>query len=400
VNAFAPATRLSRKAQLVMLARNGGFMTRFLLAALMALALAAPAQAGIAVLAWGGLNTGEGKAQGVDLYVLTNARGMEARITNYGGIITAIKVPGRDGQMADVVQGFDSLADYTSQDYKGRYGAIIGRFANRIMNNTYSVNNVSYRITRDAYTLNAGINKPYDERVWDARTKDGDEPQLILSLLDRNGTMGFPGTVRVQVTYTLTRDNALRIAYRAISDKDTVISLTNHAYFNLAGDTSGPVLDHLLTVNADAITAGDLKTNTPTGEIRPVAGTAFDFRTPTPIGKNINAPDPAIQQAKGFDQNYALNGARGTLRLAARLEDPKSGRVMEEWTTQDGLQVYSANYSPPSVGIAKGYAVHSAVALEAQAFPNAPNVPSFPSAVLKQDTVYTQVTEYRFSVAP
>jgi aldose 1-epimerase len=373
-------------------------MTKFLLAALMALTL--PAHAGIAVQAWGGLKDGEGKAHGVDLYVLTNAKGMEARITNYGGIITAIKVRGRDGAMADVVQGFNSLADYTSQDYKGRYGAIIGRFANRIMNNTYSVNNVSYHITRDAYTLNSGVNKPYDERVWDAKTKDGDEPQLILSLLDRNGTMGFPGTLRVQVTYTLTRDNALRIAYRAISDKDTVISLTNHAYFNLAGDTSGPVLDHLLTVNADTITAGDLKTNTPTGEIRPVVGTAFDFRTPTPIGKNINDPDPAIQHAKGFDQNYALNGARGALRLAARLEDPKSGRVMEEWTTQDGLQVYSANYSPPSAGLAKGYAVHSAVALEAQAFPNAPNVPSFPSAVLKQDTVYTQVTEYRFSTMP
>lgn len=375
-------------------------MHKFLLAALMALALAAPAQAGIAVLAWGGLNNGEGKTKGVDLYVLTNVRGMEVRITNYGGIITAIKARGRDGQLANVVQGFDSLSDYTSQDYKGRYGAIIGRFANRIMNNSYIVNNVSYHITRDAYTLNSGVNKPYDERVWDARTQDGDEPQLILSLLDRNGTMGFPGTVRVQVTYTLTRDNVLRIGYRAISDKDTVISLTNHAYFNLAGDASGPVLDHLLTVNADAITAGDLKTNTPTGEMRPVAGTAFDFRTPTPIGKNINAPDPAIQQAKGFDQNYALNGTRGTLRLAARLEDPLSGRVMEEWTTQDGLQVYSANYSPPSVGLAKGYAVHSAVALEAQAFPNAPNIPSFPSAVLKQGTIYSQVTEYRFSVAP
>ncbi len=375
-------------------------MNRFLVTALMALSFSLPAKAGIAVQAWGGLkNDKEDRGQGVDLYILTNARGMEARIANYGGIITAIKAPGRDGKMADVVQGFDSLADYTSTDYKGRYGATIGRFANRIKDNSFRLNNVSYHIARDAYTLKESQNKPYDERVWSASAKDGDEPQLTLSLIDRNGTMGFPGTVRVQVTYTLTRNNVLRMDYRARSDKDTVISLTNHAYFNLAGDASGPVLDHLLTVNADAITAGDAS-NTPTGEMRPVAGTAFDFRTPTPIGRNINAPDPAIQKARGFDQNYAINGTRGTLRLAARLEDPKSGRVMEEWTTQDGVQVYSANYSPPSVGIAKGYAIHSAVALEAQAFPNAPNIPSFPSAVLPADTIYNQTTEYRFSVAP
>jgi aldose 1-epimerase len=211
--------------------------------------------------------------------------------------------------------------------------------------------------------------------------------------------MGFPGTVRVSVTYTLTRNNVLRINYRAVSDKDTVISLTNHAYFNMAGEVSGPILDQLLTVNADAITTVDAQ-NVPTGGLRSVAGTAFDFRTPTPIGAHINDPDPAIQRAKGFDQNYALNGNPGTLRLAARLEDPKSGRVMEEWTTQAGLQVYTANYSPPPVGLAKGYAVHSAVALEAQAFPNAPNVPSFPSTVLPRDTTWTEVTEYRFKVAP
>jgi aldose 1-epimerase len=172
--------------------------------------------------------------------------------------------------------------------------------------------------------------------VWSAQTKDGAEPQLILSLLDRNGTMGFPGTVRVQVTYTLTKNNVLRIDYRARSDKDTIISLTNHAYFNMAGDASGPVLDQLLTVNANAITAGDDK-NVPTGEMRSVAGTAFDFRTPTPIGAHINDPDPAIARARGFDQNYAINGPPGTLRLAARLEDPKAGRVLEEWTTQAGL---------------------------------------------------------------
>jgi aldose 1-epimerase len=370
------------------------FMKTITLAGLMLLAIALPAEAAITVQAWGGVD-----AKGVDLFTLTNARGMEAKITNYGAVITSIRVPGRDGKPANVVQGFDRLEDYTSPDYRGRYGAIIGRFANRIKDNTYQINRVTYRVTRDAYILKQANNKPYDERVWTAQTKDSDEPQLILSLIDRSGTMGFPGTVRVQVTYTLTRNNVLRIGYRAISDKPTIISLTNHAYFNMAGDASGPVLDQLLTVNADAITAVDEK-NVPTGEIRPVAGTAFDFRKATPIGAHINDPDPAIQRAKGFDQNYAINGAPGTLRLAARLQDPKSGRMLEEWTTQAGLQVYSANYTPPAVAVAKGYAIHSAVALEAQAFPNAPNIPSFPSTLLPQDTVYTEVTEYRFSVAP
>lgn len=360
----------------------------------LALSLAGPAQAAITSQSWGGLD-----GKGVDLFTLTNAKGMEARITNYGGVITSIRVPDKNVTMANVVQGFDSLNDYTSIDYKGRYGALIGRFANRIKDNAFSIGNLNYRISRDAYVLKESNNKPYDERVWDARTRDGDEPQLILSLLDRNGTMGFPGTLRVEVTYTLTRNNVLRIAYRAISDKDTVISLTNHAYFNMAGDASGPVLDQLLTVNADTITAVD-EQNVPTGVMQPVAGTAFDFRRPTPIGAHINDPDPVIQRAKGFDQNYAINGKPGTLRLAARLHDPKSGRVLEEWTTQAGLQVYSANYAPPTVAATKGYHIHGSVALEAQGFPNAPNIPSFPSTLLKRDAQYSEVTEYRFSVAP
>lgn len=358
------------------------------------LAIILPAEAGITIKAWGGVG-----GKGVDLFTLTNANGMQASITNYGAIIAAIRIPGRDGSLTDVVQGFDSLADYTSLDYKGRYGATIGRFANRIKDNTYRINGVQYHVARDAYVLNEAENKPYDERVWDASPKDGAEPQLVLSLLDRNGTMGFPGTLRVTVTYTLTRSNVLRIAYRAVSDKDTIISLTNHSYFNMAGDASGSVLDQLLTLNADQITAVDDK-NVPTGEMRNVAGTAFDFRRPTPIGAHINDPDPAIQRAHGFDQNYAINGKPGTLRLAARLTDPKSGRTLEEWTTQAGVQVYSANYPPPSVALIKGYQIHSAVALEAQAFPNAPNIASFPSALLRQDTDYNQVTEFRFSTAP
>ena len=301
--------------------------------------------------------------------------------------------------MDRVVLGFDSLQDYTSPGYSGRYGALIGRFANRIKNNSFAINGVSYRVSRDSYVYSDAPSKPYDEQVWTARPRDGEEPQLELALLDRSGTMGFPGTLHVTVTYTLTANNILRIAYRAVTDKETVISLTNHAYFNLGGDLSGSVLDHLLTVNADAITAGD-ETNTPTGEMRPVAGTAFDFRKPTPIGAHINDPEPALVRAKGYDQNFAINGAPGSLRLAARLEDPRSGRVMEEWTTQAGVQVYTANHTPPTVGLIKGYTVHGSVALEAQGFPNAPNIPSFPSTLLKPNQRYEQVTEYRFSLRP
>src|SRR6201996_7343197 len=360
-------------------------MKHIALATLLAASL--PAHAAIFSVAWGGVD-----GQGVDLYTLTKRNGMEVKITNYGGIITAIRVPGRDGTMADVVEGFGSLEDYTSPGYNGRYGSLIGRYANRIMNNTFAIDGVSYKISRDAYNYN-DFNKPYDERVWTARVHHDAEPQLELSLVDRKGTMGFPGTVHVTVTYTLTDANVLRIAYHAVTDADTVISLTNHAYFNMAGDLAGGLGDQLLTINSDTITVGDEKTNTPTGEMRAVAGTAFDFRNATPIGKNINAPDPAIQRAKGYDQNYAINGKPGTMRLWARLEDPKSGRVMEEWTTQPGVQVYSANYSPPPVGLAKGYAVHSAVALEAQGFPNAPNIPGFPSTLLKPNQRYEQVTE-------
>ena len=369
-------------------------MKPILAAAALLLAATLPVKAGIAVQAWGGVGGKE-----VRLFTLTNNRGMEAKITNYGAVITSIRVPGRDGKFAAVVQGLDRLEDYTSPDYKGRYGAVIGRFANRIKDNSFQLGGVTYRISRDPYALRESDNRPYDERVWTAKTKDGAEPQLILSLTDRDGTMGYPGTVEVQVTYTLTRNNVLRIAYHAKSDKDTIFNLTNHAYFNMAGDTSGPVLDQLLTVNAQAITTVDEK-NVPTGDMRPVAGTAFDFRKATPIGLHINDPDPYIQRAGGFDHNYALNGKPGSMHLAARLEDPKSGRVLEEWTTQPGLQVYSANYAPPPMAAAKGYAIHSAVALEAQGFPNAPNIPSFPSTFLPRDTSYDEVTEYRFSVAP
>ena len=308
---------------------------------------------------------------------------MEARISNYGGIIQSIKVPGRGGIVANVVQGFDSIDGYTKAG--GRYGATIGRFANRIKDQTYMLNGATYHVTRDG--------KPYDLRTWDATPVNGVEPKLILRLDDPDGAMGFPGHVKVTITFSLTNRDALRIDYRATTDKPTVMSLTNHSYFNMAGADAPSVLDELLTLNAGNITAGDAS-NTPTGELRPVPGTAFDFRAPTAIGTRINDPDPLLVQAKGYDQNYAINGVPGTMRLAARLEDPKSGRVLEEWTTQAGVQVYTANYATKE----KGFVQHSAVALEAQAFPNAPNIAAFPSAEVTPKKPLHEITEFRFLI--
>ena len=198
------------------------------------------------------------------------------------------------------------------------------------------------------------------------------------------------------VTYTLTRNNVLRIDYRATTDKNTVMSLTNHSYFNMAGEGGGrTILDQLLTMNADGVTVSD-EQNVPTGEIRPVAGTPFDFREPTPIGAHINDPDPMLVRAKGYDHNFVIRGKPGRLRLAARLDDPASGRALEEWSTQAGVQVYTANGVSPKIPPAKGYVVHGAVALEAQAFPNAPNIPAFPRAEVTPGKPLHEVTEFRF----
>ena len=312
--------------------------------------------------------------QPVTLYTLTNANGVEARITNYGAVLVGVRAPDRKGMFAQVVQGFDSLADYTSADYLGRsahYGAVLGRYANRIKDETYVVDGVTYHRTKDG--------KTFDQRVWRAKAGNGAEPSVTLTLVDPDGSMGFPGTVHVQVTYTLTRGNVLRLDYRATTDRPTIVNMTNHAYFNLAGE--GTVLNHLLTLNADAITPGDA-TNTPTGEVRDVTGTVFDFRRPMRIGAHIDDPDPLIQLVHGYGVNYRLNGRPGTLRLAARLEDPVSGRTMEEWTTQSDMQLYSGNYMPPEVALQKGYHRRGGVALEAQRAPNAPNLPDFASPLV------------------
>ncbi len=334
---------------------------------------------------------GNVRGEKVSLYTLKNSRGTEVQISNYGAIIVAIKTPSRSGKMASVVHGFDRLSDYTSEEYlrlKPHYGAILGRFANRIKNNSYVIDGVTFYRTANG--------KPYDERVWRASISRTREPALVLRLSDPEGTMGFPGNVDVTVTYILTEMDVLRIDYKARTDKKTIINLTNHSYFNLAGQ--GTVLDHLLTVNSDTITPGDTE-NVPTGEVRDVSGTVFDFRTPIPIGRRINEPDALLTRVRGYGVNYSLRGPSGKLRPAARLEDPASGRVLEIWTTQTDMQLYTGNYRPPTVALAKGYVERGAVALEPEHAPNSPNVSSFGSPAITPDNPFHEVTEYRFSVS-
>lgn len=332
---------------------------------------------------------GSRDGQEVQLFILTNANGLEAKVTNYGAILVGVRAPDRRGRSAQVVQGLDRLEDYTSPDYlarQARYGAVLGRYANRIKDEKYVLDGVTYHRTEG---------RPFDQRVWSAEARDGTEPSVTLRLADPDGTMGFPGTVHAQVTFTLTDDNVLRLNYDAVTDRPTIVNMTNHAYFNLAG--GGTVLNHLLTIDADDITPGDA-TNTPTGEVRPVVGSVFDFRAPRRLGDRIDDPEPLLTLVHGYGVNYRLNGQPGTLRRAARLYDPASGRFMEEWTTQSDLQLYSGNYEPPQAARAKGYVRRSGVALEAQRAPNAPNIPAFFSPIVTPQKPLHEVTEFRFGV--
>jgi aldose 1-epimerase len=355
----------------------------------------AGAQAAISVRPWG--TTGD-DARPARLYTLTNANGMVARVTNYGGVLVSLTAPGRGGNFANVVQGFDSLSDYTSEDYiraNGHYGAIIGRFANRIKGAKLTIDGKTYALDPDKNgDLDQGGTMAYFRQVFSAVTRDGAEPQLILKRTDPDGFMGFPGTLQVTVTYTLTRDNRLRIDFRATTDKKTVINLINHSYFSLAG---GGTIDgeslQLFAHRYTPIDAGSI----PTGEIRDVAGTDFDFTNPTVIGPRLASSDPQIGSKKGIDHNFVIDGQPGTLRIAARLRDSQAGRQLEVWTTQPGVQVYTANSVRPQVAHAKGYVPHSAISFQTQHYPDSPNHPNFPSTELAPGKPFHEVTEFRFS---
>ncbi len=341
--------------------------------------------------------TGDGAP--VQLYTLSNANGVRVAITNYGGIVTRLLVPDRDGNLGDVVLGYDSLSDYlTASPY---FGAIVGRHGNRIAKGRFTLDGVEYRLaTNDgANHLHGGL-KGFDKVVWDAEPyRAEDEVGLRLSYVSEDGEEGYPGRLAVTVTYALTNSDELRIEYRAETDKPTAVNLTHHSYFNLAGHASGDILGHELMINADQFTPVD-EGLIPTGELRDVTGTPLDFRSATAIGARIDEDDEQLRFGGGYDHNWVLNDYDGSLRLVARGHEPTSGRVMEVSTMEPGMQFYSGNFLDGS-NVGKGgapYQHRAGFCLETQHFPDSPNHPEFPSTVLRPGEVYESTTIYRFFV--
>lgn len=333
------------------------------------------------------------------MYTLKNANGVEVRAINYGGIILSLRVPDREGRFEDVVLGFDSLQDYLENP--PYFGAIIGRYGNRIAHGRFTLDRQSYTLARNngPNHLHGGL-KGFDKVEWDAAPFENEEGSgLIFSYTSPDGEEGYPGTLAVRVTYTLTDENELIFDYLATTDRATPVNLTQHSYFNLSGGERD-ILDHVVMLNADHFTPVD-STLIPTGEIRSVAGTPFDFRTPTPIGARIEQDDPQLGHATGYDHNFVLNrnGAQAPT-LAARVYEPTSGRMLEVYTTEPGLQFYSGNFLDGTLqgnnGIA--YERRYGLAMETQHFPDSPNQPSFPSTILRPGEEYRSRTIYRFSV--
>ncbi len=327
----------------------------------------------------------------VDLYTLTNNNGIRARITNFGGILVSLEVPDRDGNLADITLGFGKLDGYLGEH--PYFGAIVGRYANRIGKAAFKLDNVEYKLAANngENHLHGGI-KGFDKKVW--RLEDigvkGEGAMVKMSYISEDGEEGYPGNLACSVIYTLTEDDKLQISYEAETDKKTVVNLTNHSYFNLAGQGSGDILGHELTLNADKYTVVD-EGLIPTGENRNVEDTPMDFTTPMTIGSRIG------QVEGGYDHNYVLNSG-STLALAAKVYEPTSGRIMEIHTDQPGVQFYTGNFLDGSITgkAGKVYQKHYGFCLETQHFPDSPNKPDFPSVVLQPGQKYATVTVYKF----
>ncbi len=335
----------------------------------------------------------------VSLYTLQNTAGMSVSITNYGGTIVSWTAPDKNDVYQDITLGFDNLDEYIKGG--AYFGALIGRYGNRIAKGKFNLEGKTYTLAVNniGNHLHGGI-KGFDKVVWDAISIDGDEPSLKLIYKSKDGEEGYPGTLNVTVVYTLQKDNALRIDYAAETDKTTVVNLTNHAYFNLSGDMSKTILDHEVAINADKYLPVD-KTLIPTGELRPVVGTAFDFTKPFKVGARISdTSDVQIKYGGGYDHAWILTpNTEGDLRLAATVKEPTSGRILEVLTTEPAIQFYTGNFLDGVKG--KGgvvYQKRSALCLETEHYPDAPNQAAFPSTVLRPKEVYKTTTVYRFSV--
>ena len=331
------------------------------------------------------------------LYTMTNEHGAEVSITDFGATVVSIKVPDRSGTLGDVVLGWDGVSGY--EEGAQHFGATIGRYANRIAHGEFSLDGVKYALAKNngENTLHGGL-LGFDKKMWDVKdVSSTSTPALQFDYLSKDGEENFPGNLAVRVTFTLTNSNELQILYEATTDKKTVLNLTNHAYFNLAG--SGTILDEALMIAADRFTPVD-SGQIPTGELRAVAGTPFDFRKPTVIGARIEQDDEQLKIGHGYDHNWILNsGGSAKPTLAAAVSDRRSGRKLEVWTTEPGIQLYTSNFLD---GTARGkdgvaYARRSALCLETQHFPDSPNHPAFPTTELLPGAKFKSETIYKFS---
>ena len=331
----------------------------------------------------------------VDIYTLTNKSGIEARVMTYGATLVSLRLPDRNGAFADVNLGFDDLEGYLgTHPY---FGVIVGRYANRIARGRFSLDGIEYSLAlnNNGNSLHGGL-KGFDKVVWKPEpVQSAGGVGVKLNYLSKDMEEGYPGNLSVTVVYALTNTDELTISYEAETDKKTPINLTNHAYWNLKGEGNGDILGHVLRLEADKITAVDSEANLiPTGEIAPVAGTPFDFTSPHAIGERI------AQVEGGYDHNFVLRGGGGKLVLAARVEEPGSGRAMEIFTDQPAIQLYTGNFLDGTV-VGKGggaYRKHYAVCLETQHFPDSPNHPNFPSTILEPGQKYRTVTVHKFFV--
>ena len=335
--------------------------------------------------------------ENVDLYTLRNSKGVEAKITNYGGILVSLKVPDRNGKFDDVVLGFNDLESYLTKN-DPYMGALIGRYGNRIAKGRFTLNSVEYKlaVNNGENHLHGGI-KGFDKVIWtghEMKTPAG--PAVVLTYLSKDLEEGYPGNLNVRVVYTLTNRNELKIDYSATTDKDTVTNLTHHSYFNLAGEGNGDILSHVVTINANRFVPTDAG-SIPTGELKSVAGTPFDFLKATAIGARINQDDEQLKFGNGYDHTWVING-RG-MRLAATAYEATSGRVMQVWTTEPGVQFYTGNFLNGTLTGKSGkiYARRNGFCFETQHYPDSPNQPSFPTTTLKKGATYKSTTIYRFS---
>lgn len=331
------------------------------------------------------------------MYTLTNANGMEVDAMNYGGIIVSIRVPDRKGQFADVVLGHENLEGYVPNP--PYLGAIVGRYANRIANGTFTLDGKTYTLPKNdgPNTLHGGTEKTFNKVVWDAEPLKG-KAGVTFTYLSKDGDDGWPGNLKVRVTYTLTNDNSIVIDYEATTDKATPINLSQHSYFNLAGEGTGDILNHELTLNADRFTPVD-KALIPTGELRPVKGTPMDFMASTKVGARIDDDYEQLVLGHGYDHNWVINRNGAGLVLAARMYEPTSGRVLEVSTTQPGVQFYTGNFLDGSVTGKQGhvYKRRYGFCLETQHFPDSPNHPDFPNTILRPGKAFRETTVFKFS---